>query len=176
MSAIKDIRLRVSNIINKLNYNQIKLKSLDSLAVKFWCYKHLPKAVEAFKRHRFDFDNPHTWEEIAAYNVILKMYGKKVAIYFTYSWLHFQDVKDFIQSKRGGLFRKDFGIDCHSAILLSPEIFFKAEALDEFWVNFDFEKGYSFLDYSHYNDDDDVDLEEYQWLNEISDEQENIEK
>jgi hypothetical protein len=164
----KDVRLRVSSLIRKLNYSEILLRRLNPAVVRSWCYTNLPKTVENFKKKRFDLDEAATWEEICAYNTIMQFYGRKVAIYFTFSWLEYQSVKEFIESKKGAKFRKDFEIECHSAILLSPEIFFKPESLDEFWVSFNFDKGYNFLDYSHYNDDEDVDsdLEEYAWLNE----------
>lgn len=171
-----DIRLRVSSLIHQLNYSQIRLKRLDIDKVRNWCYVNLPKAVEKFKRDQFDLNEATTWEEIAAYNTILQIYGRKVAIYFTFGWLDYQAVKEFIQSKKGAKFRQEFGLDHHSAILLSPTTFFSAESLDEFWVSFDIKggKGYNFLDYSHYNDDEDMDStdEQYQWLNEALAEQE----
>jgi hypothetical protein len=42
-------------------------------------------------------------------------------------------------------------------------------------VSFDLKggKGYNFLDYSHYNDDEDMDSSQYDWLNEALAEQEN---
>ena len=170
-----DIRLRVSSLIRQLNYPQIKLKRLDINKLRNWCYINLPKAVEKFKRDRFDLNEATTWEELAAYNTILQIYGRKVAIYFTFGWLDYQGVKEFIQSKKGAKFRQDFALDHHSAILLSPTTFFSAESLDEFWVSFDLKsgKGYNFLDYSHYNDDEDMDASQYDWLNEALAEQEN---
>ena len=170
-----DIRLRVSSLIRQLDYPQIRLRRLDIDKLRNWCNTNLPKAVEKFKRDRFDLNEATTWEEIAAYNTVLQIYGRKVAVYFTFGWLEYQAVKEFIQSKKGAKFRQDFGLDCHSAILLSPQTFFSAESLDEFWVSFDFAKGYNFLDYSHYNEDDDLDSddEKYQWLNEALSLQEN---
>ena len=171
-----DIRLRVSSLIRQLDYSQIRLKRLDIDLLRNWCNTNLPKAVEKFKRDRFDLNEATTWEEIAAYNTILQIYGRKVAIYFTFGWLDYQAVKEFIQSKKGAKFREEFGLDHHSAILLSPTTFFSAESLDEFWVSFDIKggKGYNVLDYSHYNDDEDLDSddEKYQWLNEALAEQE----
>lgn len=169
-----DIRLRVSSLIRQLNYSQIRLKRLDIDKVRNWCYINLPNAVAKFKRDRFDLNEATTWEEIAAYNTILQIYGYKVAIYFTFGWLDYQAVKEFIQSKKGAKFRQDFELDHHSAILLSPQTFFSAESLDEFWVSFDLKggKGYNFLDYSHYNDDEDMDDSQYDWLNEALAEQE----
>lgn len=171
-----DIRLRTANLIRQLGYSQICLKRLDIDKLRNWCYINLPNAVAKFKRDRFDLNEATTWEEIAAYNTILQIYGRKVAIYFTFGWLDYQAVKEFIQSKKGAKFRQDFGLDHHSAILLSPTTFFSAESLDEFWVSFDIKggKGYNFLDYSHYNDDEDMDStdEKYQWLNEALAEQE----
>ena len=170
----KDIRLRVSSLVNKLNYPEVTLKRLSVDLVRNWCNINLPKAVKKFAANRFDLDEATTWEEIAAYNTVFQIYGRKVAVYFTFSWLDFQGVKEFIESKKGSKFRQEFGLDCHSAILLSSEIFFTAESIDEFWVSFNFEKGYNFLDYSHYteNEDVDFDLEQYQWLNEALEEQE----
>lgn len=170
-----DIRLRVSSLIHQLNYPQIRLKRLDIDKVRNWCYINLPNAVAKFKRDRFDLNEATTWEEIAAYNTVLQIYGRKVAIYFTFGWLDYQAVKEFIASRKGVKFRQEFGIECHSAILLSPQTFFSAESLDEFWVSFDFTKGYNFLDYSHYNEDEDLDSddEKFQWLNEALAEQEN---
>lgn len=169
-----DIRLRVSSLIRQLDYPQIRLRRLDIDKLRTWCNTNLPKAVEKFKRDRFDLNEATTWEELACYNTILQIYGRKVAIYFTFGWLDYQAVKEFIQSKKGAKFRQEFGLDCHSAILLSPQTFFSAESLDEFWVSFDFAKGYNFLDYSHYNDDEDLDSddEKFQWLNEALAEQE----
>ncbi|QIW88534.1 hypothetical protein [Pseudanabaena phage PA-SR01] len=170
-----DIRLRTSNLIRQLDYSQIRLKRLDIDKLRNWCYINLPKAVDKFKQSHFDLNEATTWEEIACYNTILQMYGRKVAVYFTFGWLDYQAVKEFIQSKKGAKFRQDFGIECHSAILLSPQTFFSAESLDEFWVSFDFSRGYNFLDYSHYNEDEDLDSseEKYQWLNEALSLQEN---
>lgn len=172
-----DIRLRVSSLIRQLNYSQIKLKRLDINKLRNWCYINLPKAVEKFKQNHFDLNEATTWEELVCYNTVLQIYGRKVAIYFTFGWLDYQAVKEFIQSKKGAKFRQDFGLDHHSAILLSPTTFFSAESLDEFWVSFDLKsgKGYNFLDYSHYNEDEDLDSDEeqYQWLNEALKEQEN---
>jgi len=170
-----DIRLRVSSLIRQLDYPQIKLKRLDIDKLRNWCYINLPKAVEKFKRDRFDLNEATTWEELAAYNTILQIYGRKVAVYFTFGWLDYQAVKEFIQSKKGAKFRQEFGLDHHSAILLSPQTFFSAESLDEVWVSFDLKsgKGYNFLDYSHYNDDEDMDASQYDWLNEALAEQEN---
>ena len=170
-----DIRLRVSSLIRQLDYPQIRLKRLDIDKLRTWCNTNLPKAVEKFKRDRFDLNEATTWEEIAAYNTVLQIYGRKVAIYFTFGWLDYQAVKEFIQSKKGAKFRQEFGLDHHSAILLSPQTFFSAESLDEFWVSFDLKsgKGYNFLDYSHYNDDEDMDASQYDWLNEALAEQEN---
>jgi hypothetical protein len=171
-----DIRLRVSSLIRQLDYPQIRLKRLDIDKVRNWCYINLPNAVAKFKRDRFDLNEATTWEEIAAYNTILQIYGRKVAIYFTFGWLDYQAVKEFIASRKGVKFRQDFELDHHSAILLSPTTFFSAESLDEFWVSFDIKggKGYNFLDYSHYNDDEDLDSndERFQWLNEALAEQE----
>jgi hypothetical protein len=170
-----DIRLRVSSLIRQLDYSQVRLKRLDIDKVRNWCYINLPKAVEKFKQNRFDLNEATTWEELCAYNTILQIYGRKVAVYFTFGWLDYQGVKEFIQSKKGAKFRQEFGLDHHSAILLSPTTFFSAESLDEFWVSFDLKggKGYNFLDYSHYNDDEDMDSSQYDWLNEALAEQEN---
>jgi|GEM_PF-5832585 len=170
-----DIRLRVSSLIRQLDYSQISLKHLNIDSLRNWCYINLPKAVEKFKQSHFDLNEATTWEELAAYNTILQIYGRKVAIYFTFGWVEYQAVKEFIESKKGAKFRQEFGIECHSAILLSPTTFFHAESLDEFWVSFNFDKGYNFLDYSHYNDDEDLDsdLKEFQWLNDALAEQEN---
>jgi hypothetical protein len=170
-----DIRLRTANIIRQLDYPQIRLKRLDIDKVRNWCYVNIPKAVSRFKDNRFDLNEATTWEEIAAYNTILQIYGRKVAIYFTFGWLDYQAVKEFIASRKGAKFRQDFELDHHSAILLSPTTFFSAESLDEFWVSFDLKsgKGYNFLDYSHYNDDEDMDSSQYDWLNEALAEQEN---
>jgi hypothetical protein len=169
-----DIRLRTANIIRQLDYPQIRLKRLDIDKVRNWCYVNIPKAVSRFKDNRFDLNEATTWEEIAAYNTILQIYGRKVAIYFTFGWLDYQGVKEFIASRKGAKFRQDFELDHHSAILLSPTTFFSAESLDEFWVSFDLKngKGYNFLDYSHYNDDEDMDDSQYDWLNEALAEQE----
>jgi hypothetical protein len=171
-----DIRLRTANLIRQLDYPQIKLKRLDVDKVRNWCYINIPKAVSRFKDNRFDLNEATTWEELVCYNTILQIYGRKVAVYFTFGWLDYQGVKEFIQSKKGAKFRQDFELDHHSAILLSPTTFFSAESLDEFWVSFDIKggKGYNFLDYSHYNDDEDLDSddEKYQWLNEALAEQE----
>lgn len=169
-----DIRLRTANLIRQLDYPQIKLKRLDIDKLRNWCYINLPNAVKKFKHDQFDLDEATTWEEIAAYNTILQIYGRKVAIYFTFGWLDYQGVKEFIQSKKGAKFRQDFELDHHSAILLSPTTFFSAESLDEFWVSFDLKggKGYNFLDYSHYNENEDMDSSQYQWLNEALSEQE----
>lgn len=168
-----DIRLRVSSLINQLNYPQIYLKRLDIDLLRDWCNTNLPNAVKKFKQNQFDLNEATVWEEIACYNTILQIYGRKVAIYFTFGWLDYQGVKEFIQSKKGAKFRQEFGLDHHSAILLSPTTFFSAESLDEFWVSFDFVKGCNFLDYSHYNDDEDMDSSQYDWLNEALAEQEN---
>ena len=171
-----DIRLRTANLIRQLDYSQIRLKRLDIDKLRNWCYINLPKAVDKFKQSHFDLNEATTWEEIACYNTILQIYGRKVAIYFTFGWLDYQAVKEFIQSKKGAKFRQEFSLDHHSAILLSPTTFFSAESLDEFWVSFDIKggKGYNFLDYSHYNDNEDLDSDEeqYQWLNEALAEQE----
>lgn len=171
-----DIRLRTANIIRQLDYPQIRLKRLDIDKVRNWCYVNIPKAVSRFKDNRFDLNEATTWEELVCYNTILQIYGRKVAVYFTFGWLDYQGVKEFIQSKKGAKFRQDFELDHHSAILLSPTTFFSAESLDEFWVSFDLKggKGYNFLDYSHYNEDEDLDSddERYQWLNEALAEQE----
>jgi hypothetical protein len=169
-----DIRLRVNNLIRQLDYPQIRLKRLDIDKVRNWCYVNIPKAVSRFKDNRFDLNEATTWEELVCYNTILQIYGRKVAVYFTFGWLDYQGVKEFIQSKKGAKFRQDFELDHHSAILLSPTTFFSAESLDEFWVSFDLKggKGYNFLDYSHYNDDEDMDDSQYDWLNEALAEQE----
>jgi hypothetical protein len=169
-----DIRLRTANIIRQLDYPQIRLKRLDIDKVRNWCYVNIPKAVSRFKDNRFDLNEATTWEELVCYNTILQIYGRKVAVYFTFGWLDYQGVKEFIQSKKGAKFRQDFELDHHSAILLSPTTFFSAESLDEFWVSFDLKggKGYNFLDYSHYNDDEDMDDSQYDWLNEALAEQE----
>jgi hypothetical protein len=169
-----DIRLRVNNLIRQLDYPQIKLKRLDVDKVRNWCYVNIPKAVSRFKDNRFDLNESTTWEELVCYNTILQIYGRKVAVYFTFGWLDYQGVKEFIQSKKGAKFRQEFGLDHHSAILLSPQTFFSAESLDEFWVSFDLKggRGYNFLDYSHYNENEDMDSSQYQWLNEALSEQE----
>jgi hypothetical protein len=169
-----DIRLRVNNLIRQLDYPQIKLKRLDVDKVRNWCYVNIPKAVSRFKDNRFDLNESTTWEELVCYNTILQIYGRKVAVYFTFGWLDYQGVKEFIQSKKGAKFRQDFELDHHSAILLSPQTFFSAESLDEFWVSFDLKggRGYNFLDYSHYNENEDMDSSQYQWLNEALSEQE----
>ena len=169
-----DIRLRVNNLIRQLDYPQIKLKRLDVDKVRNWCYVNIPKAVSRFKDNRFDLNESTTWEELVCYNTILQIYGRKVAVYFTFGWLDYQGVKEFIQSKKGAKFRQDFELDHHSAILLSPQTFFSAESLDEFWVSFDLKggRGYNFLDYSHYNENEDMDSSQYQWLNDALSEQE----
>jgi hypothetical protein len=169
-----DIRLRVNNLIRQLDYPQIKLKRLDVDKVRNWCYVNIPKAVSRFKDNRFDLNESTTWEELVCYNTILQIYGRKVAVYFTFGWLDYQGVKEFIQSKKGAKFRQEFGLDHHSAILLSPQTFFSAESLDEFWVSFDLKggRGYNFLDYSHYNENEDMDSSQYQWLNDALSEQE----
>jgi hypothetical protein len=169
-----DIRLRVNNLIRQLDYPQIKLKRLDIDKVRNWCYVNIPKAVSRFKDNRFDLNESTTWEELVCYNTILQIYGRKVAVYFTFGWLDYQGVKEFIQSKKGAKFRQEFGLDHHSAILLSPQTFFSAESLDEFWVSFDLKggRGYNFLDYSHYNENEDMDSSQYQWLNDALSEQE----
>jgi hypothetical protein len=158
------IKMRVEGLISGIKYSQIRLCAIPHVTINAWCQKRLPKTLQAFANYMWDLNLDSTTEEVACTNAVLNWYGRKVAVYFTYSHLAHGQAKTFLASRLGKNYRETFGFDHHITILLSPTMFFLPEDLDEFWATISINqaggKNWSALDFSHYDDNDDV-VDEY---------------
>lgn len=153
---MKTVKSKFDKLIKRLNYANVQLSTIDVTRIRAWCLKHMPKVVEELVSLGWDLEDRDTWLETVFVNTPMQWYGNNIGLYVTSSYTDYVLAKKVIKTPTFKKFRKDFNIDCHAVILFDPLMFIKAEDLDEIYLSFDFDKGYSFLDFSYYDDEDNL--------------------
>jgi hypothetical protein len=165
---MSNVRHKFNQIIRKLNYNQIKVLDIDSTKLEEWSYNNIPEVVKQLKPLGWDLEADSTWEETLFLNTIIKWYENKVGLYVTSSYLDYKLASSLLDTIEFSNLRKYFNLSNHSIILVDPIILIEIDDLDTLYCKLDFSKGYSSIDYSHYDNDKDVlykeFLEEWNWL------------
>jgi hypothetical protein len=154
-------------MVRRLNYNQIKLVGINAEHVKQWSCEKMPLVIEQLEPLGWDLSKDTTWTETVFVSTVLDWYGNRIALFLTPSYTDFDLAKSVIKTKCFADFRKEFKIDVHATVLINPVIFLIPEDLDSLYVNFDFNKGYSAIDFSHFDDEDELEesyVEEWGWL------------
>lgn len=164
---MKNVRLKFERLIQRLNYSKIKITSINVTDLRKWCYANIPGVVKELKDLGHDLDDRDTWLETMFINCPMKWYDKTILLYVTSSYAAYFKAQQILKTKKFRQFRKDFNIDCHAAVLMDPIIFIKDYNLDDIYLSFDFDKGYSILDYSYYDEQGNLTeevKEEWGWI------------
>lgn len=166
--TMKNVRVKFDTLIRTLNYNCIKLRNgLDVEEIKAWANKRMPLVVQELEDNGWDFSNDDTWLENTFVTHVLDWYGKRVVLFITSSAADYELCKKTLKYKAFKDFRNKFKIDNHAALLLHPVIFMTANDLDDIFTTLDFKKGWSALDFSHFDEDEKLDeayQEDWGWL------------
>lgn len=163
----KDIVTKFETLIRRLNYSQIRLLPIDSESIKHWVIRSMPQVVEELDTLGWDLSADRTWTETVFINILLKWYDKKVALFLTPSMVDYKLAFKVFGYPIFAQFRQTFGIDCQMAVLINPLIFLVPEDLDSIYLGLDFTKGYSCIDFSHFDENDELELEyqkDWDWL------------
>lgn len=158
---------KFEKLVRRLNYNKIKLVDISIHKIQDWCYIHLPDIVSQLETLNWDLSREETWTETVFINFCLKWYDKNVALYITTSLIDFNLANKVIKTKKFFKFRKALNIDAQCIVLVDPTIFLEMEDLDTIYIALDFNKGYSGIDLSHYDEEDNLEnelKEKWGWL------------
>lgn len=154
-------------LIRRVNYSQIKLFDINTPKIQEWCKENMPLVVKELIQFGWDLTSDDTWLETMFLNTGIKWYDYYVGLYVTSSMLDFKLANRLLKTKCFSKFRKDFGLDVHHILLLDNTIFLEPNDLDNVYLSMDFEKGYSSLDYSHFDENDELEefyVEDWGWL------------
>lgn len=163
----KNILAKFEYLVRKLNYSQIQLKTLDPVQIETWARETMPLVVKELKDLNWNLKDEKTWTEVVLSNALIDWYGRKVCLYITTSYLDFKLAQKIFKTRCFANYRKSFGIDAHSVVMVDPVIFLTPESLDSIYCSLDFDKGWSVLDFSHYDEEDNLEdefEEEFGWL------------
>lgn len=158
---MRSLSAKFQTLVRQLNYSQIQLSDVNVERIKVWAKTHMPLVVEELVERNWNLDADETWTELMFINNPLSWYGQRIFLYLTASYTDYKLAQKVLATKCFAQFRQDFGIDLHATILLDPVIFLVAEDLDALYCSFDFSKGYSVVDFSHYDDETDLLEENY---------------
>lgn len=164
---MKNVKSKFENLIRSLQYDCIKLTSIDVEEIKEWSYANMPLVIEEMVLLGWDLTDDTTWLENTFSNHVLTWYDKRIAVFVTPSLYDFNLCQRVLRTKTFANFREHFKLDLHLALLVHPVIFIKPYDLDDIFVNFDFEKGWSVIDYSHCDEEGELEpsyQEEWGWL------------
>lgn len=164
---MKNVKNKFENLIRGLHYDCIKFITLDVEKIKDWAYINMPLVVEEMRELGWDLTNDTTWLENTFSNHVLEWYDKRIAVFITSSLFEFNLCKKVLNTKVFSKFRETFNLDLHLALLVHPVIFLKAFDLDDIFINFDFLRGWSAIDYSHCDEEGELEdsfSEEWGWL------------
>lgn len=170
---MKNVTTKFQTLVRRLNYSQIRLARVNIERIKTWAKEHMPLVVEELVEKGWDLENDDTWAELMFVNTPLSWYGKNILLYVTPSYTDFKLAQKVLSTKCFARFRADFGIDLHAVVLVDSVIFLVPEDLDSIYCSFDFEKGHSIIDFSHYDDEDQLEeqyAEDWDWLQAESEE------
>ena len=109
----------------------------------------------------------YTYSENVFVSHYLKWYNYKILVFLTDSASDYRLAKSVINTKKFKELRKEVGADLHLNLLVHPVIFMVAEDLDTLYCNFDFDLGYTSIDFSHFDENDCLDsdfISEWKWL------------
>lgn len=162
-----DIKTKFNQIVRRLNYNQITVLDIDAAKIESWSYKNIPDVVSQLETLGWNLDNDNTWEETIFLNSIIKWYGNRIGLYITSSYLDYKLAYSLLDTVEFSNLRKDFNLSNHTVLLLDPIILIDCEDLDSIYNNLDFTKHYGYIDYSHYDDKEQLYkdyLDEWNWL------------
>lgn len=158
---------KFEQLIRNLKYNQIQLRELNIDKVESWCNTYMPEVVQELISLGWDLSNDLTWSETVFVSTLLKWYDLKVALFITPSILDYNLANKIIKTKAFKKFRADFSIDTHTTVLVNNIIFLLPDDLDSIYLTFDLSKGYSSIDFSHFDEDENLDsdyVQEWKWL------------
>lgn len=153
---MKSIVTKFQTLVRTLNYTQIRIIDLDIYKTRVWMKNKMPMVVDEIATLGWDMSNDDTWSENIFINVFMEWYGKRIALFLTPSLLDYKLASRVLKYPKFKEYRKDFSIDVHAVVLLDPNIFLIPEDLDSLYCSFDFNKGYSFIDFSHYDEEDNL--------------------
>lgn len=164
---MKNIVDKFHTLIRRLRYSQLRLYDLNAARIEEWCKENMPLVVEELKDLEWDLSVDETWYETVFINTTVHWFGKRIALYITSSAADFRLASRLFKTKAFAKLRKDFNFDTHAVVLLDTTIFLQPEDLDSIYLSFDFDKKYSSLDFSHYDEDDNIEeayIPEWGWL------------
>lgn len=151
---MKSLQSKFENLVRNLNYSKLQIARINAESVKRFCIQEMPEVVSQLEDLRWTLSDDKTWLETVFVNVCMHWYDKRIALYITSSAVDFNLAKKVFSTRTFAKFRAKFKLDAHAAVLINPVIFLEAEDLDSIYINFDFDKGYSAIDFSHYDEND----------------------
>ena len=172
---MKKYRQKFNTLIRRLNYSQIQLAPTPYRKLMLFFPETLPKVYEQLEPLGWDMTDKNTFSENLFISHIINWYGKRVAIFLTDSANDYRLAKSVLNSKEFRQLREEINVDIHVNILIHPVIFMVAEDLDTLYCSFDWDKGYTNIDFSHFDENDDLDegfISEWRWLEATENDQE----
>jgi hypothetical protein len=156
---MKSVKVRFREMVANLSYNQVKLAT-HSVNVSGqlipWMHKRIPSVVEQLEPLGWDLSDDTTWLNTMYITEILEWYGRKVAVFITDSFTEYKGSRILYETAAMRGFWKHFGIDAHVTVLVDTTMFMTPENLDDIYSSLDWDKVYSFIDISGYDDDDNL--------------------
>lgn len=154
---MKSVKAKFESLIRTLNYDCVKLLNINAYKLEQWAIKTIPEVVKEIKDNGWDLTNDDTWLENTFTTNVLQWYGKRIAVFTTASEYEFRLCQKAISSKEFRNLRETLNFDCHLALLVHPVIFLEPTDLDDIFVSLDFDRGWSAIDYSHFDDEENLD-------------------
>jgi hypothetical protein len=154
----KSVKLRFEALITKLNYPQIKLTEININQLIPWMRQNMPKVIEQLEPLGWDLSDEQTWLETMFISRVINWYGKNIAVFITDSYYAHQLSEELLSSPIMLDFWSKFNIASHTSVLVDSTMFIEMEALDDIYINLDFnpKHPYSLLDLSGYDEEDDL--------------------
>lgn len=149
-------REKLQKLINRLNYNQLSLIDINVNQLVPWLRLNMPEVVAQLEPLGWDLSDDRTWYETAFISHVIRWYGNNVAIFITDSYLDYQLSQQVLACPIMEKFREAFNLQAHTSVLVDSTMFIEMDDLDSIYINLDFNKRYSSIDLSGYDENDEL--------------------
>lgn len=151
------IRDRFRNLVINLRYSQIRIATHHFPVSRLvsWMQRHMQPIVEQLETE-WDMSDERTWMENVFISHVIAWHDKKIAIFITNSYQDYRLSRTFYESRVSESFWREFGLHAHISVLVDSHIFIEPEGLDDIYAAIDWDKKYSLLDMSGYDDEENL--------------------
>lgn len=161
---------KFKGLIRQLNYNQIKVVDTNTPLIKNWCISNIPKIVNQLEPLGWNLSKDETWEETILTNAFINWYGENIGVFVTSSFCDYRLAYSCYKSLEFKNLRDALNLKQQAVVLVDSTMFIEVNELDVLYENFNFKKGYSKLDLSHYDNKENIipsHISEWSWLQSV---------